>query len=63
MNVFRRRRSVAARWPWLLAAVTAGAAAYVAWSLFLRGGDLTDDQVREIEAFEEYERRKRASAG
>jgi hypothetical protein len=58
--IFGKRRKLSSRWPYLTAAFLAGAAAYVVLRLFFRDFDsLTDDQVREVEAFEEYERRQR----
>ena len=62
MKSFRRKR--AARWPVLLAMALAAAAAFFAWAFLLRDNEvsLSDDELREIEAFEEYERRKRAGS-
>jgi hypothetical protein len=61
---FPRRRQSSARWPLLGAAVLAASAAAVTWMLFLRkeSNALSDEDLREIEAFEEYERRKREKA-
>ena len=56
------RRPKAARWPIILAMTLATAAALFAWAFLLRDKEvsLSDEELREIEAFEEYERRKRA---
>lgn len=62
MKSFRRQK--ASRWPVLLAMALAAAAALFAWAFLLRDGEvsLSDEELREIEAFEEYERRKRAGS-
>lgn len=61
MKSFRRQKA-AARWPIVLAMGLAAAAAFFAWAFLVRDNDvsLSDEELREIEAFEEYERRKRA---
>ena len=59
-----RRKKAAARWPLISAVAVATAAAFLAWT-FLREKDAaapTDDELREMDAFEEYERRKRSGA-
>jgi len=57
-----RRKKAAARWPLISAVAVATAAAFVAWTFLVREKDaaLTDDELREMDAFEEYERRKRS---
>jgi hypothetical protein len=57
----RRRKS--SSWPLLAATTLAVAAGLVAWSLFFREAkELSEDELREMEAFEEYERKKRSSS-
>lgn len=61
---FSRRRKASTRWPLIAASALAAAAAFFAWAILLRERDtaLTDDELREVEAFDEYERRKRSEA-
>jgi hypothetical protein len=59
MSIIRRRKA-AARWPLITAMTLAAAAAFFAWAFLVREKEaaLTDEELREVEAFEEYERRK-----
>ena len=57
MKIFRRRTMIS-RWPFWTAASLAVAAATVAWALLRKSrSEPTDDERREVEAFDEYERR------
>ena len=60
MSVLRRKSR--ARLRLIAATILAGAAAFVAWSLLLKESKSpTEDELREIEAFEEYERGKKSA--
>ncbi len=63
MSILRRKKS-AAQWPLLTAMALATAAAFFAWAFLIREKDaaLTDDELSEVNAFEEYERRKSSGA-
>ena len=58
------RKKAAARWPLMAAMTLAAAAAIFAWAYLVREKDaaLTEEELREVNAFEEYERRKRSGA-
>ena len=61
--ILPRRRKTSGRWPLIAATALAATGVFFAWTLFRRdkGANLTEDELREVEAFEENERRKRGS--